>query len=215
MNAHKSSDIRTARGQIIVEHDNKLVIMAIKIEHRRCTVYMCVIIWTFRRRCANNTCMRILAVLKKKVLLGSRTLNREPESVRCELFQKDFFDPHDRAQVKYEMLRSHSVDKRTVAEVCREFGFSRESFYRIKEVFKQLGFSSLLPAKTGRKGPTKLKGEVLKFALEKKEERPDIDPGQLADLITKRYGVHVHRTTVMRAMKKKPYSSKRSATRFR
>ena len=147
--------------------------------------------------------MRILAALKKKALLASRTLNRKPESVRCELFQKDFFDPHDRAQVKYEMLRSHSVDKRTIAEVCREFSFSRESFYRIKEAFKQMGFSSLLPAKTGRKGPTKLKGEVLKFAFEKKEEQPDIDPGQLADLITKRYGVHVHRTTVMRAMKKK------------
>jgi transposase len=160
--------------------------------------------------------MRILAVLKKKVLLGSRTLNREPESVRCELFQKDFFDPHDRAQVKYEMLRSHSVDKRTVAEVCREFGFSRESFYRIKEAFKQMGFGSLLPAKTGRKGPTKLKGEVLKFALEKKKEQPDIDPGQLADLIAKRYGVHVHRTTVMRAMKKKPHPpTKRPARRFR
>ncbi len=179
-------------------------------------LYMCAVILTVGPRCAKTNRMRILSALKKKALLASRTLNRKAESVRCKFFQKDFFDPHDRAQVKYEMLRSHSMDKRTVTEVCREFGFSRESFYRIKEAFRQMGFSSLLPAKTGRKGPTKLKGEVLKFALEKKEEQPDIDPGKLADLITQRYGVAVHRTTVMRALKKKPYPpGKRPARRIR
>ena len=157
--------------------------------------------------------MSILSALKKKALLASRTLNPKPEAVRCELFQMDFFDPHDRAQVKYEMLRSHSVDKRTVTEACREFGFSRESFYRILEAFTQRGFSSLLPAKTGRKGPTKLKGEVLKFIVENKEQQPDIDPGHLAALISQHFGVQVHRTSVMRAMKKKPHPPAKRPTR--
>jgi transposase len=144
---------------------------------------------------------------KKKALLGSGTLNPDPEAVRSELFKLDFFDPCDRAQVKYEMLRAHSVDGDPIAEACRHFGFSRESFYQIERAFRELGFSSLLPEKRGRKGPVKLKGEVLEFALEKKKEDPDIDPGRLAALIRERYGTDLHRTTVMRGIKKKLHSS--------
>jgi transposase len=140
---------------------------------------------------------------KKKTLIASGTLNPHPEAVRSELFKMDFFDPCDRAQVKYEMLRSHAVDGDPVAEACRQFGFSRESFYQIQEAFHELGFISFLPDKRGRKGPVKLKGEVLEFALEKKKENPEIDPAQLAALIRERFGLEMHRTTVMRGMKKK------------
>ena len=140
---------------------------------------------------------------KKKALLASGTLNLHPEAVRSDLFKMDFFDPYDRAQVKYEMLRARSVDGDPVTQACGQFGFSRESFYQIQQAFSELGFSSFLPGKRGRKGPVKLKGEVLEFALEKKKENPDIDPGRLAALIGERYGIEIHRTTVMRGMKKK------------
>jgi transposase len=143
---------------------------------------------------------------KKKALLASGTLNPHAQDVRSELFKMNFFDPWDRAQVKYEMLRAHSVDGDPVAEACRQFGFSRESFYQIQQAFVELGFISFLPVKRGRKGPVKLKGEVLKFALEKKKENPDMDPAQLAALIKQRYGTEIHRTTVMRGMKKKRHS---------
>jgi transposase len=149
---------------------------------------------------------------KRKALLASGTLNPHPERVRAELFEKlDFLDPHDRAQVKYEMLRSHRVDGDTVAEVCRQFGFSRESFYQIWRAFRERGFGALLPEKRGRKGPSKLKGEVLEFVLRRKEEAPEADPGQLAELIAERYGVRLHRTTVMRALKKKLHSATEEA----
>jgi transposase len=140
---------------------------------------------------------------KKRALIASGTLNPHPEDVRSDLFKMDFFDPCDRAQVKYEMLRAHSLDGDPVAEACRQFGFSRESFYQIQQAFAQLGFASFLPGKRGRKGPVKLKGELLQFALEKKLENPGMDPAQLAALIQQRYGIEIHRTTVMRAMKKK------------
>ena len=140
---------------------------------------------------------------KKKALIASGTLNPHPETVRSELFKIDFFDPCDRAQVKYEMLRSHVVDGDPVAEACRQFGFSRESFYQIQEAFRELGFISFLPGKRGRKGPVKLKGEVLEFALEKKKEHPEINSAQLAGLIRERFGLEMNRTTVMRGMKKK------------
>lgn len=150
---------------------------------------------------------------KKKALLASGTLNPHPEDVQSELFKMDFFDPSDRAQVKYEMLRAHSVDGDPVAEACRQFGFSRESFYQIQQSFSELGFVSFIPGKRGRKGPVKLKGEVLEFALDKKKEDPDLDPAQLAALIKQRYGTDIHRTTVMRGMKKKRRSSAEEVTR--
>ena len=140
---------------------------------------------------------------KRKALLASGTLNPHPEAVRAALFHMDFFDPYDLAQVKYEMLRAHSVDEDPVAEVCRHFGLSRESFYQIQQAFQQGGFSSFLPAKRGRKGPSKLKGEVLHFALQQQKEHPQMPPGRLAALIQERYGMEIHRTTVMRGMKKK------------
>ena len=150
---------------------------------------------------------------KKKALLASGTLNPHPETVRSELFTMDFFDSCDRAQVKYEMLRSHAVDGDPVAEACRQFGFSRESFYQIERAFRDLGFGSFLPGKRGRKGPFKLKGEVLEFALEKKKENPEIDPAQLAALIKEHYGMEIHRTTVMRGMKKKRHSTAKGSAR--
>jgi transposase len=129
---------------------------------------------------------------KKKALLASGTLNPHPEAVQSALFTGDFFDPHDRAQVKYEMLRAKQVEGITVTEVCHQFGFSREGFYQIREAFEAQGFQSFLPAKRGRKGPSKLKGEALEFVLAKKQEAPEIEPGRLAQLVAERYGVEVH-----------------------
>ena len=150
---------------------------------------------------------------KRKALLASGTLNPHPEAVQSELFQMDFFDPYDFAQVKYEMLRAHSVDEDAVAEVCRQFGLSRERFYQIQQAFQELGFSSFLPRKRGRKGPVKLKGEVLEFALAQKKENPTIDPGHLAALILERYGITIHRTTVLRGLKKKLRSPRKEPAR--
>ncbi len=100
-----------------------------------------------------------------------------------------------------------------VAEVCRQFGLSRESFYQIQQAFQELGFSSFLPRKRGRKGPVKLKGEVLEFVLAQKKENPAIDPGHLAALIQERYGIAIHRTTVLRGLKKKLRSPRKELAR--
>jgi transposase len=150
---------------------------------------------------------------KREALLASGTLNPHPEAVRSALFHVDFFDPYDFAQVKYEMLRAHSVDEDPVAEVCRQFGLSRESFYQIQQAFQELGFSSFLSRKRGRKGPVKLKGELLEFALAQKKENPTIDPGHLAALIQERYGIAIHRTTVLRGLKKKLHSPPKEPAR--
>src|SRR6516162_2134716 len=112
----------------------------------------------------------------------------------------DLLKPHVTELVVCE--RAHSVDEDPVAEVCRQFGLSRESFYQIQQAFQELGFSSFQSRKRGRKGPVKLRGELLEFALAQKKENPTIDPGHLAALIQERYGIAIHRTTVLRGLKK-------------
>lgn len=176
-----------------------------------CEIYVCSNYLTMTP--AYDKGLHMTTPTKKEALLASGTLNRHPEAVRSELFKVDFFDPCDLAQVKYEMLRAHSVDEDPIAEACRQVGFSRESFYRIERAFHEIGFGSFLPAKRGRKGPIKLKGEVLEFAFAKQKENPDLDPGRLADLIQERYGIAIHRTTVLRGMKKKRRSPAKESAR--
>src|SRR5215472_5136582 len=173
--------------------------------------HVCTNILTHDARCVIGVPMTTPA--KREALRASGTLNPHPEAVRSALFQMDFFDPYDFAQVKYEMLRAHSVDEDPVAEVCRQFGLSRESFYQIQQAFQKLGFSSFLSRKRGRKGPVKLKGELLDFALAQKKENPTIDPGHLAALIQERYGIAIHRTTVLRGLKKKLHSPRKEPAR--
>jgi transposase len=201
MNAHMSGYMRTLP---MSGEANMLRIQVIYREMSILIVYkhiVCLYHLTANKVYVIGLLMTNLA--KKKTLIASGTLNPHPEAVRSELFKMDFFDPLDRAQVKYEMLRSHVVDGDPIAEACRQFGFSRESFYQIQEAFHALGFISFLPGKRGRKGPVKLKGEVLEFALEKKKENPEINPAQLVALIRERFGLEMNRTTVMRGMKKK------------
>lgn len=201
MYAHMSGYIRTI---LIVDGIFAQIVWESSVRKANMTAFnmlMCIFYLTYATVCVIGILMTTPA--KKKALLASGTLNPHPGAVRSELFKMDFFDPCDRAQVKYEMLRAHSVEGDPVAEACRQFGFSRESFYQIQQAFSDLGFISFLPGKRGRKGPVKLKGEVLEFALEKKKENPDMDPAQLAVLIKGRYGMEIHRTTVMRGMKKK------------
>ena len=164
----------------------------------------CVNILTSRPLSGSPWIMAALSALKKKALMASGTLNPHPEAVRSELFTQDFFDPHDRAQVKYEMLRAQRVQGLPITEAGRLFGFSRESFYQIREAFENRGFRTLLPEKRGRKGPLKLKGKVLQFARDQLQENPELEPAQLSVLIRQRFGLQIHRTTVWRALKKKP-----------
>lgn len=208
MSAHMSASLRTPEVEIMVlyPHNNNKREAS---EQGSTDAHVCRYYLTFVKSCIMRSFMTTPA--KRKALLASGTLNPHPEAVRSELFQMVFFDPYDLAQVKYEMLRAHSVDDDPVAEVCRRFGLSRESFYQIQRAFLELGFGSFLPRKRGRKGPVKLKDEVLEFAFAKQKENPDLDPGRLAALIQERYRIPIHRTTVLRGLKKKRRSPRKGS----
>ena len=98
----------------------------------------------------------------------------------------------------------------TIAVPAATYIHRRENRAGIEEI---VGEAPVMPRKRGRKGPVKLKGEVLEFALAQKKENSAIDPGHLAALIQERYGIAIHRTTVLRGLKKKLRSPRKEPAR--
>jgi len=138
---------------------------------------------------------------KRQTLRRHGTLNPQPDSVTHPLFQNsNFFDPDDLLQVKYEMLRQVHVDRDSISEAARAFGFSRPSFYQAHSAFQQDGVFGLFPHKRGPQGGHKLTSEVMEFILQQRFEDPTLTPEQLAQAIQKRFRVQVHPRSIQRRL---------------
>jgi transposase len=113
----------------------------------------------------------------------------------------EFFDPHDTAQVKYEMLRRVAHDGHSVGEVVREFGFtSRQSFYTAQAAFEEKGLAGLMPSKPGPRQAYKITAEVLDFITEERRNEPWINLAELTKRIRKRFHLDIHEKSVERAL---------------
>ena len=127
-------------------------------------------------------------------------LNPHPEQVTDELFQtREFFDPRDLVQVKYEMLRRVETEGLPVNRSAAAFGFSRPSFYQVQANFQQGGLPALMPQKRGPKQAHKLTAEVLAFIREVRQEDPNLRSAGLVSRIRDRYGIAVQPRSVERA----------------
>lgn len=144
---------------------------------------------------------------KQRRLRQQATLNPRPEGVSHPLFQgSEFFDPHDLLQVKYEMLRLVSVEKRPVSEAAKVFGFSRPSFYQAQAAFARSGLAGLIAQKPGPRGGHKLTRPVMEFLTEARVAEPSLRLERLATLVKKNFGVRVHPRSIERQFlrQKKP-----------
>lgn len=138
---------------------------------------------------------------KQKILGEQGTLNLRPQDVTHPLFQdSDFFDPHDLVQVKYEMLRQVQVDKRSVSQTAKQFGFSRPSFYQAEFAFEQSGLSGLLPLKRGPKSGHKLTREVMEFVARQRTAEPSLSSAQLAEAVKQNFNLQVHPRSIERQL---------------
>lgn len=149
---------------------------------------------------------------KPRQLRTSGTLNRNPQRVTDPLFSAHaFFDPRDRVQIKYEMLRRVLHDGHSITEASAAFGFSRPAFYKARRALQEYGLAGLVPAKTGPRGAHKLNDEVMAFVLAAKAQDARLDSRDLVERIAAQFGLSVHPRSVERALarKKKP-SPKRS-----
>jgi transposase len=135
------------------------------------------------------------------------TLNTRPTSVSDTLFKENpFFDPKDLLQVRYEMLRRHSVEGASIVDVASRFGVSRPTVYQIQTAFQQAGLSGLLPKHRGPKEGHKLSAEVIEYVRTLRSGEADLTTVACVQAVRQKFGIAVHRRSLERALsgKKKP-----------
>src|SRR5260370_9614998 len=138
---------------------------------------------------------------KSLALRQEGCLNPHPDHVKDELFQsRDFFDPRDLVQVKYEMLRRVETEGLPVNRSAAAFGFSRPSFYQAQASFQQGGMPALMPQKRGPKQAHKLTADFLAFSRQARQEDPSLRPGALAARLQLHYRITVHPRSLERAL---------------
>lgn len=137
---------------------------------------------------------------KRQFLEEAGALHRHPDRVGARIFQVHrFFDPLDKVQVKYEMLRSHAVDGRSVVAVSEQFGFSRETYYATLAAFETGGVAWLADGKSGRPGgPMKLTEEAVAWVRELHRRHPRLSGREIGERLAVEWGIEVHRRTIER-----------------
>jgi len=146
---------------------------------------------------------------KIEFLKNEGLLNPKPQAISSPEFHgQEFFDPLDLPQVRYEMLRAARVGIRSVAEVCRQFGFSREYFYQLERAFNRRGYAALVSTRTGRRPILTLNQEMIAFIIHRKVELPSISGEQLRQEISQRYKVSCSSRTVERIVEKLGFGKK-------
>ncbi len=141
---------------------------------------------------------------KQDALREHATLNPRPAGVTHALFAtSEFFDPHDLLQVKYEMLRLVSVDKRPISEAAKACGLSRPSFYQAQAAFEQGGLAALIRNKPGPHGAHKLTPAVMQFVTEARTADPRVPADRLAAWVRQRFRVQVHPRSIERQLLRK------------
>ena len=140
---------------------------------------------------------------KEEKLKENGTYNSNHKNVKSKLFaNSQFFDARDIVQVKYEMLRAVSHEKKSVTQVSKEYGFSREAFYENKRVFNKDGITALIPKKKGPKGSHKLSGGE-KFIENYLEKKPEAKAPEIAVQLERETGMKLHPKTIRRYIIKK------------
>ena len=139
--------------------------------------------------------------VKTQALREAGALHPRPEAVRDEAFlSHPFFDPRDRVQVKYEMVRRHRVDGKPVTEVAARFGVSRQAFYEASAAFEADGIPGLVPKRPGPKGAHKCTDAVVDY-VERWRAGEDVRPDEsLTAAVARRFGVSIHARSLDRAV---------------
>ena len=137
---------------------------------------------------------------KRRALGQERTLHPAPDRVRAAVFLKRpaFFDACDELQVKYEMLRAHFLDGESVTTVCAAFGYSRQTFYLLRDRLAHRGLAGLRDGRPGPVGPRTCTPEVVAFLRAQRADEPTVSVPALLDRLQHTHGVRLHRRTVER-----------------
>lgn len=132
------------------------------------------------------------------------TFNKDAAKVNANIFKENmFFDSNDLLQVKYEMLRSVEKEGETVSSAAQKFGFSRVSYYKIKEDFDLKGVMGLIPKKRGPHHARKLEQTSIKFVDGLIKENPKVTKMKILEKLHIEKGIKVSKRTLERALANK------------
>jgi len=128
-------------------------------------------------------------------------MKKATKYVKNDLFQQqsDFFSPLDRGQVKYEMLRAHSLEGHFITKVCKEFGYSRESFYLALEAFRREGIAGLVNKPKGKNKPDKVTPEIIGYVIYQRAKL-GLSGAAIAKDIFREFNLKLHKRTVERIL---------------
>jgi len=135
-------------------------------------------------------------------LKRARTLHRSQQQVQDDKFQPpcDFFDPQDLLQVRYEMVRLVVVEKCSLADAAKRFGWSRPTCFRMTKAFKQGGLQALIPAPRGPTGNMKAQDEIVRFVLDYRARHGRVGARKLVPIIEHKFQLKIHPRTLEKAL---------------
>ncbi len=149
---------------------------------------------------------------KTETLRQSGSLHPRPQRVTDALFrEREFFDPEDLVQVKYEMLRRVQEDGQSVIQVARNFGFSRVAFYQALHAFQKDGLPGLVRRHPGPRHAHKLSDAVLEFIEEAQGRDRSLRARELAKMVLEKFGLSVHPRSIERALFKRRKKGRQAA----
>jgi transposase len=138
---------------------------------------------------------------KTLVLKRTGTLNPRPDAVADSLFKENpFFDPKDLLQVRYEMLRRHSVESASIVDVANTFGVSRPTVYQAQAAFQHAGLIGLVPKHRGPKEGYKLTTAVIEYVQTLRAAEPGLTTVACVQAVQDTFGITVHRRSLERAL---------------
>jgi len=138
---------------------------------------------------------------KEGALRRDGAFNHQAAAITDPLFRAHpFFDPRDRVQARYEMLRRHQVDGLPVATVAAAFGVSRPTFYQAQAALQRSGLPGLVPGRPGPKDGSKLSVAIVAFVRELKAADPTLTTPACLRAIQDCFGITVHRRSLERAL---------------
>lgn len=141
---------------------------------------------------------------KLAALKATGTLNRNSRAVVDPLFRgRDFFDPRDLLQVRYEMVRRHQVEEVPMAMTAKLFGVSLPTAYQAQAAFATEGLAGLLPRRRGPKQGHKLTPEILAYIEQRRTERPAWRVSDLQADLQRTFGLIIHRRSLERVLRGK------------
>lgn len=141
---------------------------------------------------------------KEAALRAVGALHPHPETVRDDAFVRDpFFDPRDRVQVKYEMLRRRRVDGRPVTEIATSFSVSRQAFYEAASAFAARGLPGLVRKRPGPQHAHKCIDEIVDFAAQWQAGESEPSAERLATAVAQQFHVTIHPRSLTRALERR------------